>query len=98
MDTVRLTMVELVIWNSLASAAAPGANIVAARLLYVYYSQYGVCFLAKGAQELPYAVSKKALARTTWTMRFHDGQFRGFWGSSGPSQSTTLSFASCSIA
>jgi hypothetical protein len=36
MDTVRLTMVELVIWNSLASEAAPGANIVAARLLYVY--------------------------------------------------------------
>jgi len=31
-------MVELVIWNSLASAAAPGANIVAARLLYVYQS------------------------------------------------------------
>lgn len=30
-------------------------------------------------------------------MRFQAGQFRGFWGSSGPSQSTTLSFASCSI-
>jgi hypothetical protein len=33
MDTVRLTMVGLVIWNSLASEAAPGAYIVAARLL-----------------------------------------------------------------
>ena len=60
-------------------------------------SQYGICF-AKGAQELPYAVSKKVLARTTWVMRFHAGQFRGFWRSSGPSQSTTLSFVSCSIA
>lgn len=60
-------------------------------------SQYGICF-AKGTQELPYAVSKKVLARTTWVMRFHAGQFRGFWGSSGPSQSMTLSFASCSIA
>ena len=60
-------------------------------------SQYGICF-AKGAQELPYAVSKKALARTTWVMRFHAGQFRGFWGSSGPSQLTTLSVVSCSIA
>ncbi len=60
-------------------------------------SQYGICF-AKGAQELPYAVSKKVEAKTTWVMRFHAGQFRGFWGSSGPSQSTTLSFVSCSIA
>ena len=33
MDTVRVTTVGLVIWNSFASAAAPGANIVAARLL-----------------------------------------------------------------
>ena len=48
--------------------------------------------------ELPYAVSKKALGRTTWVMRFHAGQFRRFWGSSDPSQSTTLSFVSFSIA
>lgn len=54
--------------------------------------------LDKSAQESPYAVSRKALARPTWVKRFHDGQFRGFWGSSGPSQSTTLSFVSCSIA
>lgn len=42
-------------------------------------------------------MSKKVEARTTWVMRFHSGQFRGFWGSSGPSQSTRLSFVSCSI-
>jgi hypothetical protein len=33
MDTVRLVMVGLVMLKSLASEAAPGANIVAARLL-----------------------------------------------------------------
>jgi hypothetical protein len=48
--------------------------------------------------ELPYAVSEKALGRTTWVMRFHAGQFRGFWGSSDPSQSTALSFVFFSIA
>jgi hypothetical protein len=57
----------------------------------------GISF-AQGAQEVPYAVSKKVLARTTWVMRLYAGQFSGFWGSSGPSQSTTLSFVSCSIA
>ena len=60
-------------------------------------SQHGICF-ANGAQEMAYAVSKNALASTTWVMRFHAGQFRGFWGSFGPSQSTTLSFVSSSIA
>lgn len=38
MLTVKVATVELVTWNSAASAAAPGANIVAARFLGDYVS------------------------------------------------------------